>query len=85
MSLWIPVCSFSVCTLEGIGGHVAASNQDRDRHWKILQSGNVHQPIAKGDDHGKGDETRWDTAREEVADLEVSLAGLRDFSHDGSW
>lgn len=50
----------------------------------ILQSGNIHQSIANRDNHHKGHETRWDTASEEMADLEISLAGLRDLGHDGS-
>jgi hypothetical protein len=49
-----------------------------------LQTCNVHQSITERDDDYEAHQTRWNTTGEEMADLEVTLACLRDFGHDGS-
>ena len=48
-----------------------------------LEPGYAQQAIPDADDDGEGDDARGYTTRDEVADLEVALAGLVVFLHYG--
>jgi hypothetical protein len=55
-----------------------------DEPTVYLHSCGEHEAIAYGDNDDKSDDRRWDTARQEMLDFEVSLSRSLILHHDGS-